>query len=361
MNRRLALAWMLALLLLPGAPLAQGPDAAAVDRARSAREIEDMGGYAPALALQLALRAQVLPDADLELAIALNEARLGKLDSAATRLWGPLLSAALTDTLPLERRTPYFWGRDAQWLNGHFDGWHWTVARARAEVAMRLGRHEDALAAAEIAAAAHPLSGKEWHVLATCQARAGRLAEARASAARAARLDPTLPEPVHLGALIAWREGRRDDAQRGFREAIRRDTTWTAPAVALVRSRLPVAPDSLPSTFFSGIRRIAELSAPDGPKLEHFRQMDHPAVLRTRVEPDIHLDPDPPPLVLSVLLDPGGRPVLHDVPWLPAGAIPEDWVSAVVRALHAWEYAPAMQHGQPQYVWVTVEYRQSGP
>jgi len=366
MSRRLrsALLPLFALACLAPA-FAQAADPALLDRARSAREIEDIGGYARALELTQALRARVPPDADLELAIALNEVRIGRADSAAARLWGPLLSAALEDTLPLERRVHYFWGREAGWLDGRFGGWHWYVARARAEVAARLGSWGEAVEAAEDAAAAHPFSGKEWHVLATCLAHAGRLEEATRRAIQAARLDPTLPEPAYLAGLLAWRQGRRDDAQRAFREAIRRDSTWTAPAVALVRSRLPLAPDPPPESFFTGLRRVAELTAVDGPKHEHFRQMEHPAALRKRVEPDFppeaRAETPPPPLAFSVLLDAQGRPVLHDLPWLPPGVVSEAWVAAVLRALPEWEYTPAMRHGEPQPVWITVEYRQSSP
>lgn len=361
---RAALIFLFALLC--GAPaFATAPDPVVMDRARSAREIEDLGGYARALELMQVVRARVAPDADLELAMALNEARIGQLPSAAARLWGPLLTAALADTLPLERRVHYFWDRETSWLDGRFGGWHWYILRARAEVAARLGRWSEATEAAEAAAAAHPFSGKEWHVLATCLARSGREEEATRQAVHAATLDPTLPEPAYLAGLLAWRQGRRDEAQRAFREAIRRDSAWSAPAVALLRSRLPVPPDSLPAWFFTGLRRVAEITAADGPKVEQFRQMDHSATLTRRVEPDFppgaRPETPPPPLFLSVFLDASGRPVLHDLPWLPPGVVSEAWVAAVLRALPGWTYTPAMRRGEPQPVWVTVQYEQSSP
>jgi len=267
--------------------------------------------------------------------------------------------------MPLERRVAYFWGRDGSWLDGRFDGWHWYVARARAEVAVRLGRYADAVQAAEIAVAAQPLSGKEWHVLATCQALEGRVTEATRNALRAAELDPTLPEAAYLAGVLAWRLGRRNEAERAFREAIRRDSSWTAPAVALVRCRLPVSPDPIPETFFTGLRRTAELTTPDGPKPEQFHQMEQPAILRRKFEPDfppdVRLDPPPPPISLSVLLDERGRPVLHELPWLPANAVPEAWLIAVIRAVSSWEYTPARVHGEPQAVWVTVQYEAARP
>jgi hypothetical protein len=53
--------------------------------------------------------------------------------------------------------------------------------------------------------------------------------------------------------------------------------------------------------------------------------------------------------------------VLHDLPWLPPGVVPEAWIIAIIRALPEWEYTPAMLHGEAQPVWVTVEYQQSRP
>lgn len=355
----------LTLVALTGAVRAQTPDPALAARATSARELEDLGAYARALDLLMDLRRRTAPDADLELAIAVNEARIGRLDSAAVRLWSPLLEAASVDSLPLDRRVPYFWGREGAWLNGRFDGWHWNIVRARAEVAARLGRWDEAVNAAEAAVAAQPLSGKEWHILATCQARSGLTREAIATALHAAMLDPTLPEPAYLAGVLAWRLNRKDLADRAFRDAIRRDSSWTAPAIALVRARLPVQPDSIPGEFFTRLRKVAERTSPDGPKLEHFRQVDRPAVLLEKVEPefppDLRLDQPPPPLTMSVFLDAQGRPVLTDLPWLPRSAVPEAWVSSVIGALPSWRYTPAQLHGDPQPVWVTVQYQQSSP
>lgn len=355
----------LALAALAGAAHAQSPDPALAARATSARELEDLGAYGRAVDLLMDLRRRTAPDADLELAIAINEARIGRLDSAAVRLWSPLLEAASVDSLPLERRVPYFWGREGAWLNGRFDGWHWNVVRARAEVAAKLGRWDDALKAAEAAVAAQPLSGKEWHILATCQARTGLTREAIATALHAAMLDPTLPEPAYLAGVLAWRLQRKDLADRAFRDAIRRDSSWTAPAIALVRARLPVQPDTIPAEFFTGLRKVAERTSPDGPKLEHFRQVDRPATLLEKTEPvfpaDLQLEGVPPPLTMSVFLDRSGRPVVTDLPWLSRAAVTEGWVSAVIGALPTWRYAPAMLHGEPQPVWVTVQYEQSSP
>ncbi len=355
----------MALALAAGPAAAQAPPQALQDRASSARDMEDLGAYGRALDLMKALRARTAPDADLDLAIALNEARIGRLDSAAVRLWSPLMTAAILDTLPLERRVPYFWGREGSWLDGRFTGWHWTIARARAEVAARLGRWEEALSAARTAVEAQPLSGKEWHLLATCEAHAGQPGQALRDALHAAELDPMLPEPAYLAGVLAWQQGHRPAAERAFREALRRDTSWTEPAVALVRCRLPVKPDTLPAQFFFGLRRVAELTSPDAPKLEQFRQMEVPAKLVRKVEPDfpsdLHMEKVPPPLMMSVFLDTKGHPVLNDLPWLPVGSVPEPWLEAVIRSLLEWQYTPAMLHGEAQPVWVTVRYEQAQP
>jgi hypothetical protein len=77
--------------------------------------------------------------------------------------------------------------------------------------------------------------------------------------------------------------------------------------------------------------------------------------------PDLRLDTPLPPIYLSVFLDARGRPVLADLPWLPVGAVPEGWISALMGALPSWRYAPASLHGEPVPVWVTVQYEQSSP
>jgi tetratricopeptide (TPR) repeat protein len=336
------------------------------DRARSAKDMEDLGAYTRAVDLLKDLRARTAPDADLELALAIDEARIGRTDSAAARLWGPLLSAALLDTLPLGRRVQYFWGRDEQWTNGTFDGWHWYIARARAEVAAAQGRWDLAAQAAHLAVAAQPLAAMEWQVLAVCEAHLDHWAEATEAAIHAARLDPLLPEPAYLAGLLAWKGGRPHDAERGLRDALRRDSTWTEPALALVRMRLPgVAPDSLPATFFIGPRVVSLLTSPFGPKPESFRQVEKPAVLEKKISPDfppdLPLDRVPPPLLLSVFLDERGQVQSYELPWLPANAVPEEWIAAVLVAIRRWEFTPARTHGDPQRVWVAVTYEGPKP
>src|SRR6185369_6108405 len=140
------------------------------------------------------------------------------------------------------------------------------------------GRWHEARQAAEVAVAARPLAGKEWLLLAVCAGREGDRGAAETAAARAAVLDPTLPEARYLAGLFAWRGGRRAAAQSEFRAAVALDSSYRAPALALVRSRLPgAAPDSLPAEFLTGVREVGMLTSPMGPKLEEFVQMDTPA------------------------------------------------------------------------------------
>jgi tetratricopeptide (TPR) repeat protein len=355
---------VLALLaaVMAGTAIGAQPDIAWVERARSAKRLEDMGAYTRALALLKQIRAAHAPDVDLEYAIAVDEARMGKLDSAATRLWSPLMEAALADTLPLARRQTYFWERQSQWLNGTFDGWHWHILRARAEVAAQRGDWERAYVAAKLAVDARWHSGKDWQILAIAAARMHRHPEAQRAARHAASLDPTLPEPFYLLGVYAWREGKRKEAQRALREAIRRDSLWAAPALGLVRSRLPAArPDTLPGWLLTGDRRVALVTSPMGPKLEQFVQMEKPAILlrqgEVRFPPGLHLDGLPPPLIFPVLLDAQGRPRAHELPWMPPGLVPEEWLGSIAASLPGWQFSPASRLGTNEPVWVNVEFK----
>ena len=184
--------------------------------AREARTLEELGAYGQATDRLRQLRRRVPPDADLELTLALDEARSGDVDSAAARLASPLLEAALNDTVPLERRHEYPWHPEAEWINGRFDGWYWYIARARAELAAASGRWREAADAARLCVAARSLSGKEWLILAVCAGRAGSLDEAAAAAERAVFLDASLPEAHFLRGLYEWRAGRRGAAWRAW-------------------------------------------------------------------------------------------------------------------------------------------------
>jgi tetratricopeptide (TPR) repeat protein len=357
-----------ALALLAGAALAGGsagaaqapPAKAPLAVASDARGLAELGGYGRAADLLRGLRGRIAPDADLELTLALYEARSGDLDSAAARLWSPLLEKALADTLPLSRRHRYAWRPEAFWINGRFDGWHWYVARARAEIAARQGRWDEALANARRAASAVPLAGKEWAIVAVCAARAGNLDEARAAIERAAWLDPSLPEAHHLAGLFAWRAGARAAAQAGFRRAIALDSSYRAPAIALVRSRLPSAsPDSFPAELLNGVREVALLTSPARPKEEEFVQMDTPAQTLRQVDPAV---PDSlrgtfkeAHLGLGLLIDERGRVVLHDLPWFDPTLLPADLVHLTLANLSEWRFHPASRNGAPHPVWSSVE------
>ena len=102
----------------------------------------------PALRRCATLRGRRARDADLELALALDEARAGGLDSARARLVRPApVGAALDDTLPARARHEYPWHREQQLGERRAStAGTGTCARARAEVAARAGRWPDALA-----------------------------------------------------------------------------------------------------------------------------------------------------------------------------------------------------------------------
>ena len=119
---------------------AKAAESTPAELASAARSREDDGAYGLALERLRELRARVPLDGDLELATAIDEARANLLDSAWVRLTSPVLSAAMADTGEPVRWRDYPFQREPFWLNGAFEGWYWYVARARAEVALRLGR-----------------------------------------------------------------------------------------------------------------------------------------------------------------------------------------------------------------------------
>jgi tetratricopeptide (TPR) repeat protein len=339
-------------------------EAQVIELAKTARGLEELGAYSRAAESLRQLRANTAADADLDLELALDEARSGHADSAAALLWTPLMERALADSLPAARRHEYPWQREPLWLNGHFDGWNWYIARARAEVAATLGRWDRAHEAAIACVAARPLAGKEWHILAVCAGRDGQPGEARLAAHYATSLDPTLPEAAYLSGVHEWRASRRAQAQALFRAAVALDSTWQLPALALVRSRLPGTPaDSLPTALLTGVRAVGLLTSPLGPKLEEFVQMDLPATILHRGEPHM---PDslmahhaPVTLDLTVLVDERGRAVLHELPWFEQTELPAAAVAALVGSLTDWRFRPAMKDNAPHRVWATVEYNYS--
>jgi len=332
-----------------------------LDLARETRELEDMAAYARALQGLRALRPRVIGDADLELALALDEARAGLLDSARTRLRAPLMLDAVKDTLPIARRREYPYRREGAWLNGHYDGWPWYIWRARAELGAATGNWGEAYEAAREGANARPLSGKDWLVLAVCAARTQHDDESRRAAARAIELDPTLPEAHHLAGLWEWKAGRRSEAQAAFRRAVKLDSAYVPAALSMMRSRIPgIAPDSLPTELLTGPRRAGLLTAPEGPKPEEFVQVDVSAMIES--SPDTAVADSIPPgvkplqLVLSLLIDERGRPILNDLPWFAPGAIPNWKITRLLTSVPSWRFTPAIKLGSPHAVWVSLDF-----
>jgi tetratricopeptide (TPR) repeat protein len=326
-----------------------------------ARHLEDHGQYALALAEWRKLRPLVPADADLELAIALNQARSNQLDSAAALLSGRLLAAAAVDTLPATRFRPYPVYRDTTYLNGRFDGWHWYVWRARAEVAARRGRWDEAVAAARQCVVARPGSGQEWLLLAVCAGKAGEAEEARTAARLAVALDASLPETHYLDALWSWREGRRAEAQAGFRAAFGVDSVFQPAAVALVRSRLPgSAPDSLPSVVLHGSRAAGMLTSAGRPKLEELVVVDQVPIMIRKADPrlsdSLKTAIGNRKLALWVLVDIDGRVILTALPWTPPGGLPTRAVSEVLAQVPHWRFLPANSGGAVLPAWVDMDY-----
>lgn len=329
-----------------------------------ARMKEEEGDYAGAAKRLRELRGRVAPDADLELTLALDEARSGQLDSAWTRLTRPLLDAALADSTNPARRQDYVFNqREAIWRNGRYDGWHWYVARARAELALATGRWDTACDAALLAVAARPMAGKEHLLLAVAAGRAGRDSVAVAAARRAAQLDPTLPEAHWLAGLWAWRAGDRASARASFERSVGADSAFRAAALSLVRLRLPGSrPDSLPVEFLTGIRRTAVLTSPLHPKLEETPRHDQPAAalgapaMTLSDEQKARLKLTKPLRVfVTVLVDEQGRPVLNELPWIALGAIPESLVADLTRLSGTWRFRPAQRLGHPIPCWASLE------
>jgi hypothetical protein len=340
--------------------------ASAADRAKSphqlaqdARALEELGAYGEAAQRLRALRRRTARDADLELALALDEARAGQPDSAVAALWGPILSRALLDTLPPSRRHSYAWEREPLWLNGSFDGWPWYIARARAELAFARGEWAKGLESARLASHMHPMSGRDRLILALCAAHAGGLDEAAQAAHDAAWLDPMLPEANYLAGLFAWRAGRRVEAQSDFRAAVALDSSYAPAALALVRSRLPgIAPDSIPGELLTGLRRAGLLTSPVGPKVEEFIQLDTPASI---LKQELVEFPDslkkmmrPTRLNFEALVDERGRAALAEISWIPAGALPVDALHLTLLSVADWRFQPGTRNGRPHRVWASL-------
>lgn len=357
---------MLAAILTVGLapPVRSEPEApplgAVLEIGRRARGFEDRGDYAQALAEWRRMRAVTPLDGDLELATALDEARAGHLDSAAVRLAGPILSAAAVDTLPASRYRSYAADRSDLYANGKFDGWHWYVWRARAEVAMARGRWDEATVAARACVAARPISGKEWLLLAVCAGRVGLADEARAAVRQATVLDATLPEVHYLAGVWAWRAGRRADAHACFRAAIAADPGMPEPAVSLARSRLPgTAPDSLPTRFLTGQRSVGMLTSTAWPKIGDHQQIEQAPLLTHREDPvlsDSLKAAGGPKVLVWLFVDDQGRVILNDLPWASGGGYPTPVIADLLKHLATWRFQPAKIQGAPRAIWADVQY-----
>lgn len=365
-----ALALALALLgasLLPAAAGA-APSAARkprpVEVALQARTFEEQGNYAGALVELKRLRGMQAPDADLELAIALDEARTGRTDSAWVRLHGPLLTAALADTGDFSRRMDYPYQREGLWINGRFDGWYWYIARARAELAIARRDWPAAVAMASRAAAARPLSGREALLLAFAASHAGDAALGEAAASWAAYLEPWLPEARHLAGLWAWRNGRRAEARAHLQAAADIDTNWREPVLALARLSLPgTRADSLPTRVLTGPRACGLLTSARRPKQEEYTQFDRNTMLVFNPQPQ---PPDslrrlmrlqkPTQLYVQVLVSETGQALLMDLPYVTEDRMPPAVVNQVLDQIGRWRFLPATKFQQPQASWVSVEY-----
>lgn len=339
-----------------------GPTKSVQELARETREVEDAGAYTRAVTGLRSLRARVVPDADLELFLALDEARSGAVDSASARLRTPLMDAAVKDTLPWSRRVEYPYRREGAWLNGRFDGWPWYIWRARAELASLRAQWPEAYEAARQSVRARPLSGKEWLILAVTAAHTQKDDESRQAAAYAAALDPTLPEAHYLMGLWEWKSGHRGEAQEAFRRAVTIDSNFVPGALAMMRSRIPgLAPDSFPKEILMGRRRAGLITAPEGPKPEENVQVDVPAMIsyspEGSVADSIPTGVRPFQLILSLLVDEQGRPVINDFPWFPSGVIPEWKITRLLSTVPTWRFTPAIKLGSPHAVWVSMDFQ----
>jgi hypothetical protein len=334
------------------------------DIATRARVFEEQGAYASALTELKRLHGAEGPDADLELAIALDEARTGQVDSAWTRLYSPLLEKALADSAGTLRRTEYPFQRESMWVNGTFDGWYWYIARARAELALQRRDWRELMSMASRAASARPLSGKEALLVALAAGHSGDEEYSEAAAAWSAYLEPWLPEAHYLSGIWAWRRGRRAEARERFEAAAALDSSWRDPVLALARLALPGArADSLPVRFLTGVRACAMLTSPRRPKQEEFVQFDRTPMLvfNPQVQPpdsllaEMHLK-RPTQLYLQVLVSERGEPLMAELPYVTEATVPAGIVNNVLSQIGSWRFIAARKFDKPQRSWASVEF-----
>jgi hypothetical protein len=347
------------------APVAKaGESAKPIDIATRARVFEEQGAYASALAELQRLRSVQGPDPDVELAIALDEARVGLLDSAWTRLYSPILERALADSAGDLRRSEYPFQRESMWVNGTFDGWYWYIARARAELALARRDWPRMLGMASRASAARPLSGKEALLVALAAGHTGDEEYSEAAAAWASYLEPWLPEAHYLSGLWAWRHGRRGEARARFEAAASLDSSWREPVLALARLALPGSrADSLPVRFLTGVRGCAMLTSPRRPKQEEFVQFDRTPMLVFNPQtqpPDSLLAlmnlKKPTQLYLQVLVNERGEPLMAELPYVTEDKVPAGVVNHVLNQIGNWRFTAARKFDKPQRSWASVEF-----
>ena len=118
-------------------------------------------------------------------------------------------------------------------------------------------------------------------------------------------------------------------------------------------------PDPLPKELFHGVRRAALLTSPDRPKLEEFDQVEVAAQLVKRVDPPAGTPREgvkQVQLMVSVLVDEGGRVVLADLPWFTPDQLSVDIFTRALATLPEWEFVPARKRGEPHPVWSAIEF-----
>jgi hypothetical protein len=348
----------------PKAQTSSGESTKPIDIATRARVFEEQGAYASALAELRRLRSVQGLDADVELAMALDEARIGLLDSAWTRLYSPILERALADSAGDLRRNEYPFQRESMWVNGTFDGWYWYIARARAELALARRDWPRMMGMANRAASARPLSGKEALLVAIAAGHSGDEEYSEAASAWASYLEPWLPEAHYLSGLWAWRHGRRAEARARLEAAAGLDSSWREPVLALARLALPGSrPDSLPVRFLTGVRACAMLTSPRRPKQEEFVQFDRTSMLVFNPQqqpPDSLLLPmnlkKPTQLYLQVLVSERGEPLMAELPYVTEDKVPAGVVNHILNQIGNWRFMAARKFDKPQRSWASVEF-----
>jgi hypothetical protein len=334
----------------PKAQTSSGESTKPIDIATRARVFEEQGAYASALAELRRLRSVQGPDADVELAMALDEARIGLLDSAWTRLYSPILERALADSAGDLRRNEYPFQRESMWVNGTFDGWYWYIARARAELALARRDWPRMMGMANRAASARPLSGKEALLVAIAAGHSGDEEYSEAASAWASYLEPWLPEAHYLSGLWAWRHGRRAEARARLEAAAGLDSSWREPVLALARLALPGSrPDSLPVRFLTGVRACVQF---DRTSMLVFNPQQQP--------PDSLLLPmnlkKPTQLYLQVLVSERGEPLMAELPYVTEDKVPAGVVNHVLNQIGNWRFMAARKFDKPQRSWASVEF-----